>query len=86
LNFDVNNKVYNVILNENIFDDDFKKFNEKIQDRIIRDIYDKDFCAAPIKYSENYLKYDQNQEYMLAKVMKRNKDFDKNIGKIFQKV
>lgn len=84
--FDVDKKVNKIVLNENIFNDDFDKFNEKIQDRIIRDIYDKDFHAIPIKQGGNTLSLDQNQDYMLAKVIRRNKKYDKNIGKIYRKM
>jgi hypothetical protein len=84
--FDVDKKVNKIVLNEKILIDDFDKFNEKIQDRIIRDIYDKDFQAIPVKQGENISSLNQNQDYILAKVISRNKKYEKNIDRIFRKM
>lgn len=84
--FDVDKKVSKIVLNENIVNEDFNKFNDQIQDRIIRDIYDQDFQASIIKKNQNALEFNQSHQYVLSKVMRRNKKYDKNIGKIFQKV
>ncbi len=83
--FEVDKKVRKKVLNENILNDDFDKFNEKIQDRILRQIHDKDFKAIPIKYDSDNLEYDETHQYMIAKVMKKNLKYDKNIGRMFRK-
>jgi len=83
--FEVDKKVRKKVLNENILNDDFDKFNEKIQDRILRQIHDKDFQAIPIKYDSDNLEYDETHQYMIAKVMKKNLKYDKNIGRMFRK-
>lgn len=82
--FDVEKKVNNVVLNENIFNDDFDKFNVKIQDKIIREIYDKNFQAIPIKQASSSLDFDMSKQYMIAKVVRRNDKFNKNIKKIYK--
>jgi len=84
--FDVDKKVGNRVLNENIIYDDFDKFNENMQDEIMRDIYDKNFSAKPMRNPGDDLDVKKKKEYFISKISRRNKKYDKKINKIYQKM
>jgi len=84
--FDVEKKVGNKVLNENILNDNFDNFNSKLQDKIIRKGYEKQFSAIPMRNPGDDLEPNQKHDYYIAKMANRNENYDKKVNDIYQKM
>ena len=77
--FNVDKKINNKIVKTNIIEDDFNDFNKKIQDRIIREIYDKD-CINKNPIQNLVIEKNKNSEIKSLKIKERNLNYNDKIN------
>ncbi len=84
--FEVDNKIRDYIVKENIAKDEFNYFNHIIQDKILRDIHDKDYVANPLKLDGDDLTKDQKHEFYMNRVFHRNHKYQNKVNRMKDKL